>query len=191
MKTSEKILDATRDILAEGGIGAVSFDAIARRLGVTKQAVLYWYPSKRDLLAELFLGWLKAEADATEAALAEPDAPVAAFVRALVRFHRGDLGRFRAMYLVPQTLRQAGQDQPDSDVMAQINATTARMYGALASRLPGDTVTARQQAVAIHAAALGLVMMLGLAEGVGDPLKHADTDLVEALVARLAPKPGP
>lgn len=190
MKTGDRILEVTRDILAEGGIGAVSFDAIARRLGVSKQAVLYWYPSKRGLLVELFLGWLQAEADATLAALRGPDEPVGAFVRALVRFHRGDLGRFRAMYLVPQTLRQSGPDRPDGAVLDQIHATTARMYAALADRLPGDATQARQQAVAIHAAALGLVLMLGLADGVGDPMKHGDTELIEALVARLAPKPG-
>ena len=42
-KTNKKILTIAREILASDGLGAVSFDTIARRLGRTKQAVLYWY----------------------------------------------------------------------------------------------------------------------------------------------------
>lgn len=188
MKTSDKILASTRDILAEGGIGAVSFDAIARRLGLSKQAVLYWYPSKQELLAELFLGWLKAEAEACIAALEGVEGQgqaVAGFVRALAGFHLGNLDRFRAMYLIPQTLRQAGQERPDAAIMERIHATSSQTYAALARHLPGEALQARQQAVAIHAAVLGLAVMAGLAEATGDPLKHAETDLVAALVARL------
>lgn len=189
MKTKDKILLATQEILATGGIGAVSFDAIARKLGLSKQAVLYWYPSKQDLLAELFLGWLQAEVAATEQGLAGtvgPQEAVASFVRALAGFHLGNLDRFRIMYLVPQTLPLAAQDRADGAVLQQIHATTARMYGALADRLVSEPQQARRQAVAIHAAVLGLVVMVGLSEGVGDPLRHSRTELVEALASRLA-----
>ena len=44
---------------------------------------------------------------------------------------------------------------------------------------------ARQAAFVVHSAALGLVMMLALADSVGDPLAHPTDELVDALVAQL------
>ena len=70
-KTNKRILTIAREILASDGLGAVSFDTIARRLGRTKQAVLYWYPTKRDLLAEMFLEWLDEETETAEVAVSK------------------------------------------------------------------------------------------------------------------------
>lgn len=191
MTTQDKILAATRDLLAEGGIGAVSFDAVARQLGLSKQAVLYWFPSKQGLLAELFIGWLSAETDVAVAALAGDEGradPVAAFVKALAGFHLGNLDQFRMMYLVPQTLRSGAAEAMGPEMMARVHVVTGRLYGALADRLPGDPGTARQEAVAIHTAVLGLVLLHGLADATGDPLKHSSDDLVAALISRLRRK---
>jgi AcrR family transcriptional regulator len=48
--TSERILAAALRSFGTTGIDATSLDALARELGVTKQAILYWYPSKETLL---------------------------------------------------------------------------------------------------------------------------------------------
>lgn len=48
--TSERILDAALRSFGTTGIDGTSLDALARELGVTKQAILYWYPSKEALL---------------------------------------------------------------------------------------------------------------------------------------------
>lgn len=187
MKTREKILATAQELLAQGGIAALSFDAIARALGVSKQAVLYWFPSKPDLLSEMFVGWVRAEARVAVAALQDSPAPpqaIARFVRAIAAFHLAELDRFRLMYLVPQTLK-AANDPADRSVLPQVHAATAQLYSSLASHLPGPAETARHQAFAVHSATLGLVVMIGLAEGIGDPLRHPTNDLVSALVARL------
>lgn len=188
LKTDVKIIGIARELLASGGLGAVSFDAIARELGISKQAVLYWFPSKGDLLAAMFVDWLGAEAHVAEAALESADTAneaIEAFVRAITRFHMGDLDRFRMMYLAPQTLKNGVQEAKNPDALERIHSTTSRMYGALAARLDGTSEQSRQSAFAIHSAALGLVMMLGLSEGIGDPLKHSEDDLVAALIAKL------
>lgn len=180
-----------QQILAGGGIGVLSFDAIAREMGVSKQAVLYWFPSKPALLAELFVGWVSEEAEVALAALAPTHSPaeaIAAFVRAVAGFHLAHLDRFRLMYLVPQTLKTSG-DAADRAVLPMIHAATGRLYARLAERLEGHE--ARQEAMAVHAATLGLVMMVGLAEGIGDPLKHGAAELIEALVARLGGQGAP
>ncbi|MGR3363987.1 MAG: hypothetical protein ACU0CY_07375, partial [Maritimibacter harenae] len=68
-------------------------------------------------------------------------------------------------------------------VAAQVPQVTDRLYGALAERLTGPR--ARAEATAIHAAVLGVVMMVALGEAVEDPLKHDAETLVTALADRL------
>ncbi|UWQ90448.1 TetR/AcrR family transcriptional regulator [Rhodobacteraceae bacterium M382] len=189
LKTDTKILGAAQLLLASGGIGAASFDAIARQLGISKQAVLYWFPSKSDLLAAMFVNWLDAEATEAEKSLrlAETsNGAIDVFVRTITQFHRDNLDRYRMMYLAPQTLKAGMQETRDGDVLDQIHKTTSRLYDALAKKLDGSPDQARQTAFAIHSASLGLVLMLGLAESIGDPLKHSDKDLVNALIERLS-----
>lgn len=189
LKTDAKILGAVQELLASGGIGAVSFDAIARELGISKQAVLYWFPSKGDLLAAMFVDWLGAEAREVETSLefaGTPNEAIEIFVRSITQFHMCDLDRFRMMYLAPQTLKTGVQEARETDALDRIHATTSRLYGALAARLDGTPEKSRQSAFAIHSAALGLVLMIGLAEGIGDPLKHSEDDLVTALIAKLS-----
>lgn len=50
VRTDERILDAALDLFARRGFGATSLDAIAGELGVRKQTILYWFPSKEVLL---------------------------------------------------------------------------------------------------------------------------------------------
>jgi len=186
--TKGQILTIAREILATDGLAALSFDAIARRLGRTKQTVLYWYPTKQMLLAALFVPWLEAEADIAAQAVssaASRNEAIGAFVRALADFHLGDLDRFRLMYLLPQTIPQGAAQIPPGDLLEKVHPVTDRMYGALAGKLGAEQVAARREAVAIHAALLGLVLMLGLSERINDPLKHSASDLVDALIARV------
>lgn len=186
--TSDQILETARDLLASEGLAAVSFDAIARRLGRTKQAVLYWYPSKHDLLAAMFLPWLEAEAETAIQSVSgttRRDEAVEAFVRAIAGFHFEDLDRFRMMYLLPQTIKQSVKASHDAALLDKIHPVTDRMYGALADRLDSDAKGVRQEALAIHSAVLGLLLMFGLADSVRDPLKHNASEMVSALIASL------
>ena len=49
-RTADRILETALRSFGTTGIDATSLDALARSLGVTKQAILYWYPSKEALL---------------------------------------------------------------------------------------------------------------------------------------------
>lgn len=48
--TGERVLMAAVDAFGTRGYGATSLDDLARDLGVRKQTILYWYPSKEALL---------------------------------------------------------------------------------------------------------------------------------------------
>lgn len=48
--TRERILDAATDLFGLRGVDSVSLDVIAAEVGVAKQTLLYWFPSKDDLV---------------------------------------------------------------------------------------------------------------------------------------------
>ena len=48
--TRDRILDAATDLFGTRGVDAVSLDVIAADVGVAKQTLLYWFPSKDDLV---------------------------------------------------------------------------------------------------------------------------------------------
>ena len=87
--TRQRILDAALDLFGSRGVDAVSLDEIARDVGVRKQTVLYWFPSKDELIDAVL------EATAAElivvidaAVRAAPDDPldrIDAVVRAVFR----------------------------------------------------------------------------------------------------------
>jgi AcrR family transcriptional regulator len=187
------ILQAARRISAEGGPRRLTYEAIARRLGVTKQAIIYWFPTKQDLHRELVVPWLEAEADAVIDALAAPRGAgesIGRAVHALVDFHTDDLDRFRQMYFGIQLDPKPEQLMTPEALRTHVHPVTSRLYGVLESALEADSRlqagrSPRQAAVIVHTSALGLVMMVALASALKDPLKHATHELVGTLVAML------
>lgn len=91
--TRERILDAATDLFGVRGVEAVSLDVIATEVGVAKQTLLYWFPSKDDLVqavlvaavAELSLGVEAAIRATTDDPLDRIDAVVRAVFRQAVR----------------------------------------------------------------------------------------------------------
>jgi AcrR family transcriptional regulator len=192
-KTRELILEIGNELVAERGPAALTFEAIAKRLGTSKQAVIYWFPAKQDLMRALVLPALAAEAQAMAAAVRSArDAGDAAarFVRAYVSYHLRDLRRFRLLYLAAQLNLSSELSHLKRTVVADIPPITRPMYDALQAKFAADqrfpaNLDTRQTAVAIHTAALGLVTLVGLAAVVDDPLAHSTDALVETLAAML------
>jgi AcrR family transcriptional regulator len=68
--TRERILDTALAHFGGRGYQATSLDALAGELGVTKQAILYWFSSKEGLLDEVIQRGAEDLAFALEAAIA-------------------------------------------------------------------------------------------------------------------------
>jgi AcrR family transcriptional regulator len=87
--TRVRILDAALDLFGSRGVEATSLDEIAADVGVRKQTVLYWFPSKADLLIAVLEHAAAELTVVIEAAVrAAPDEPLAridAVVRAAFR----------------------------------------------------------------------------------------------------------
>jgi AcrR family transcriptional regulator len=191
--SKEAIVQCARGIIAEHGVSGLTFQRIAGALGVTKQAVIYWYPSKNELGRDLMFPLLAGEAEATiralEGAGSAADA-IERFLRALVEFHLGDLGGFRMMYLASQIDERAREAVVADQTLDEVHRVTGPMYAALAEKLARDPgyprrTDARQQAVACHMAGVGLLTMIALGEALHDPMAHGAGALLDALVALM------
>lgn len=196
--TREAILATAKRIVAEQGAAALTFQALASALGVSKQAIIYWFSSKWELTLELCLAGLKTEAETTVAAIVQarsaPDA-IARFVRALVALHREDLAGFRMLYLAPQFDRRGSLPESADAFLRPIHETTATMYAALEEKIASDPdfrpgENPRRLAAAAHTAGIGLLTMLALADSLDDPLAHEPGALVDALVSLLTGEAG-
>ncbi len=169
----------------------MTFQTLGETLGVTKQAIIYWFPSKSDLTRELILPALEQEADAVVAALKRVKTgrkAIEVFLRTLIAFHLDDLGRFRLIYVSAQFDTQVWQVAGLPQLADLIHATTSRMYGSLEVILAqaSDTASpasARATAVATHMAAVGTLSMLSLADAIHDPMAHGSDALINAMVA--------
>lgn len=87
--TRQRVLDAAIDLFGTRGVDSVSLDEIAREVGVRKQTVLYWFPSKPDLVdavLEAVAAELLVEIDAAVRSTDdEPLGRIDAVVRAVFR----------------------------------------------------------------------------------------------------------
>ena len=88
MSTADRILDAALGSFGSRGYEATSLDALAEGLGVRKQSILYWFPSKEALLEAVIDRSAGQLADAMQEALDQAGdgwARVEAVVRSVFR----------------------------------------------------------------------------------------------------------
>lgn len=87
--TRDTILDRATDLFGLRGFEAVSLDQIATDVGVAKQTLLYWFPSKDDLIEQVLAATAAELAVVVEAAIrSAPDDPldrIEAVVKAVFR----------------------------------------------------------------------------------------------------------
>lgn len=195
-ETAARILAAAREIVRATGPDSLTFDAVAAKVGVSKQAVLYWYPNKARLIEALVRPALEAESAAGKGAIsktATASQAIRAFISALAVFHTSDLDRFRLMYVTPQIGQRPGRNGQMLTTLGRIHPATTEMYDVLAARLVATgrydrLVEARRAAAAMHTALLGLVLRMAMADALNAPLRARNDALVEALVDVMAPE---
>lgn len=122
--TRDLILDRATDLFGRWGVEAVSLDQIAHDVGVAKQTLLYWFPSKDDLVEHVMAATAAELAVVVEAAIrAAPDDPldrIEAVVKAVFRpavRRPALLGLIREMSRLPSETgeRVAGHMRPLAD----------------------------------------------------------------------------
>ena len=194
-ETRARIRAAVREVIARDGIDALTLDAVAERVGVTRQAVLYHFDSRDRLLAETVLEVLANEADAlTDAArAARPGVEgVGDFLGAALDWYLADANRFRLLYAVPQ-LTPLSITLDEQTLEERVYGVTRRLYDALQERLatgaPGDDVRARRLGLALHTFLIGAACYQGMLEATDDNLVHDWHDIADTLARALAVEP--
>lgn len=190
--TRERIIDAAAARLRKHGVAAVTLDAVGADLGVTKQAILYHFGSKEGLLNEIVVVRVEAESALLRAAVAEArDAPdaIERFVLAFVDHYVADLPGFRLLYVVPNLAADGVRLLPEYG--DRLHAATGAAYAALEQAIRADrrtprTLDARRLAVSVHMAAMGHVLLHGVAVAADDPLRHGVRPLAVELVRALS-----
>ncbi len=186
----QDILDTARHVLAEQGLDAVTLTGVANELGMTKQALYHYFPSKDALLNDLLTALFDAEVDALIAAVqAEPDADkiLSTLVRAFYAHHIENLDAFRLLYCESQRVSAPEHGFGPEVIRDRINPRTRNLFDILESRLVQRRMskTRRQQlrrlAFTAWTSALGLLTMLSVTDNTGDPLIHSDTSLLDTL----------
>ena len=196
-RSRQEILDAAQRVLLRGGIGAMTLDAVAAEVGVSKPALYYYFPSKDALVFELvfavFEGQFQAIHDAVEKTTGGADA-LAAIVRETVGRFAPRLDDFRLAFMHGQ-VAGAGALHFDDQQFARIRplndlafAGAARKIAAQRPRVkPGRSrVEPRMLAFLAYLSAVGLLTMKGMVESVDDPLVYSDEQLVEGLARVFA-----
>lgn len=186
----DKIVEVASKIVKQQGVAALTFEAVAKDMGVTKQAIIYYFSSKPKLLEAMFLPHIEAEANAAIQSLQHLSADenaARAFTRAIVKFHLSDLDRFRSMYLAPQLEVQKGMQRNllGGSFANQVHEVTSSIYDLLATLLQKNASlseeASRRRAFILHTNALGLVLMQSLADAIDDPLAHDVEELAASL----------
>ncbi len=187
---AQEILEAARQQLMEPGTDGLRLDAVARKLGLTKAALYYYYPSKEALVFAVVLDELTALAAschaATEAAVDGP-AAIEVLIRSIVAHWATRLNAFRIVTGVPQG--RDGVHVLTPAHLALIHPLNDRMFGPTERKLKADIQRGRipphsnprRLAFAAQAAALGLLTMKAMVESVNDPLGHGDEPLTREL----------
>ncbi len=92
--TRQRLVDAARELLEEGGYAAASVQAIADRTGVAAGAMYRHFPSKAELFVEVFRDAARRdlaaveEAASSQSCIARLEAAVAAHARGALRHRR-------------------------------------------------------------------------------------------------------
>jgi AcrR family transcriptional regulator len=171
----ETIVAAALEQLAEGGYAATSVVGVARRAGVATGSVYRHFPSKADLLAEVFRRCAQAEVDVLRG-MAGRELPVterlAAWVEAFVR--RAFAEPVRAYALIAEPVDPAVDEE---------RLVFRRAYADLFAAALRDGL--EREELAPHDPDLVAAAIVGaLAEALVGPLARRDAG-VDALVAGL------
>jgi AcrR family transcriptional regulator len=191
LQARQEILAAARRILRNQGIEGVTLAAVAGALGMTKQAIYHYFPSKDALILGLVTALLDDEIEALTAALELHDGPqglLGTLVRAFYDHYISRLDAFRVVYCQTQLGPASAISLDRESIHEEINPRTRHLFDILESRVAKDgsgqaaRQRARRLAFTAWTSVLGLLTMLSIADATGDPLAHRDADLVDTLV---------
>ncbi|RLA27164.1 MAG: hypothetical protein DRQ63_06520 [Gammaproteobacteria bacterium] len=186
----QEILEVAQTILLQDGVDAVTLASVAGVLGMTKQALYHYFPSKEALGRSLVAALVDNEIEALIVAIEDVDSgrkTLGTLIRAFYNHYIGRLDAFRFVYCQSQLYSGNAAELDQDTIQKEINPRTRHLFDVLESRIADSTASKSQRirmrklAFTAWVSALGLVTMLGVADAVNDPLVHSDEDLLDTM----------
>jgi AcrR family transcriptional regulator len=189
MRARREILDTARAVLKRGGLDALTLGSVAGELGMTKQAIYHYFPSKEVLVRALVTALLDEEIEYLVSAVeSEEDHTrvLCTLIRAFYAYYADRLDAFRTVYCEMQLSSPSAAIDTET-LTEQVHPRTRRLFDALEARLSGQSRSAakrrhkRQLAFTAWTSALGLMTMISVAEANDDPLAQPHDALLDTL----------
>ena len=186
----KEILEVAQAILLQGGADAVTLASVAGELGMTKQALYHYFPSKEALARSLVAALVDNEIEALIAIVKDVDSgkkTLGTLIRAFYDHYIDRLDAFRFVYCQSQLYKGTGAGLDQDTIKKEINPSTRQLFDVLEAQIADSSASETQRkhmrelAYTAWLSALGLVTMLGVADAVNDPLVHSDEDLLDAM----------
>lgn len=186
-----EILRAAERQLQAGGIESVTLASVAGALGMTKQALYHYFPSKEALLRSLVTLLIEEEVETLIEAVETAGSgsrTLGRLIRAFYDHYVDRLDAFRTVYCRSQLYSGAGRLGMDEETIRdEINPRTRHLFDSLEERLARGSMSKakrerlRRLAFTAWTSALGLLTILSVTRSLEDPLIHTDEDLVDTL----------
>ena len=187
----QEILQTAQLLMRAGGVEAVTLAAVAGELGMTKQAIYHYYPSKEALIRRLVTTLVDDEVNALLTAVEAADSgtlTLGTLVRAFYDHYIGNLDALRFVYCQSPLYATPDHGMDQDTVREEIHPRTQHLFEKLESLLVADRKLSkakrdrlRRLAFTAWTSALGLLTMLGIADALDDPLVHSNEDLIDTL----------
>jgi TetR/AcrR family transcriptional regulator len=169
VSTAQRILDAALASFGTRGYEATSLDALAEGLGLRKQSILYWFPSKEALLEAVIdrsAGELAAALEASLGGAGDGWARVEAVVRAVFRVAAG---RPELLGLV----REVGRLGPPSAtrLMVALDPLVARASSFLEAEMAAGRMRRHEPRLlllAIYSTVVGMITEVEVLRALGE-----------------------
>ena len=189
-QVEHEILEIAQSILSETGPKGVTLASVAGRLGMTKQSLYHYYSSKEALIRALVANLLDQEIEALLAAVAKQKSDekvLGALIKAFHAHYVDKLGAFRTIYCGTQMYAPSNSDLDEITLREEIHPRTRQLFDVLERRIAEEGASraerkrARQLAFTAWTSALGLMVMLGVADATDDPITHPEKVLLRTL----------
>lgn len=185
-----EILTAAQNLLRVDGVDGLTLASVAGELGMTKQALYHYFPSKEALLRCLITQLLDEEVSALRAAIGKSKSAanlLGTMIRAFYDHYADRLDAFRAIYCQSQLDSGTKTGLDEETLRNEINPRTRHFFDLLEERMSVEGMSkperkkVRLLGFLAWTSALGLLTMLSVADATHDPLVHTDQDLLNTL----------
>jgi AcrR family transcriptional regulator len=188
-RARREILDTAQSVLTHDGLEALTLVSVASELGMTKQAIYHYFPSKEALVRALVATLLEEEIEFVASAIdsEKDDARVlGVLIRAFYAHYAEKLDAFRTVYCELQLVSPTAVIDA-ATLEEQVHPRTRRLFDMLEARLSGNTTSAakrlhyRRLAFTAWSSALGLMTIISVALANDDPLAQPHDALLDTL----------